>query len=422
MTRLRDRIVWFDYDALKPYSEDDVGLFCLSDRDISIILSCLRYTTWSARWYDSEGNRLRDVGRDDDLADAIEKSERLIGRLMSDSCSDLQNTFDALIDALGAVGGGGCGCGAGGAGSTDDPPSSSDWGDVNDPLDPGTPPDGFDTWEEYKSYKCDVATWILDNVISDIQWIKTLDIAALTVAGLAFGLLTPIPGDALFALLAGLIASLAISTGFATVLEDALTNGYEDILCALYTGENAAESKANAQTEIDTAIDAETANVALRAMLKLTVAFWVNYVGINKMFDRDVVFESQLPTGDCSACGVPQWWLCSTGGVTDWGEDYVEIQSVLLGDGVYWVSVGDDTGPGLSATVIDGAWTAPGVVPAFATAEEDVPRSVNVGCGSGDQADWDFTSAGFDGGPWSNAGVLQFRSGSDIKVRFEKLS
>lgn len=422
MTRLNERTVWFNYDALQPYSEDDVGLFCLSDRDVSIVLSCLRYTLWEARWYDSDGKRLRDVGRESDLEDAIERSERLISRFMADKCSDLTSLFEGLEVALTSIGSGGCGCGSSGAGSTDAPQSGSDWGDINDPPDPDVPPDGFDTWEEYETYKCDVATWILDSIISDLQWLQTVDILALTVTGLALGLVSPLPGDALFALLAGLLASLAVSTSFVLVLINAMQTGYDDMLCALYQANNAGQAKTDVKAEMDIAIDNATADVALRAMLKMTVAFWVNFVGINKLFDRDTVFESQLPSGDCSSCGAPQWWLCSTGGVTDWTESYVEIQSVILGDGDYWVSIGDDTAPGFTAEVIDGTWSAPSSVPTFATAVEFTPRSPDVGCGSGNGAAWDQTSASLQLGPHSNATIFQIRSDTDIKVRFTKLT
>jgi hypothetical protein len=82
MARLNERVVTFDYDALQEYDNDCNGLYCLTDRDVAIIVSCLRFTFWEARWVNSEGKKLRDVGREGDLAEAIAYAHDLTNDLL----------------------------------------------------------------------------------------------------------------------------------------------------------------------------------------------------------------------------------------------------------------------------------------------------------------------------------------------------
>lgn len=78
--RLDDTFVRFDYDDLEAYDDTCLKVVCLSDRDVSIILSCLRFVTWPSRW-EADGKLLRDQDRTGDLMDAIARGERLIDRI-----------------------------------------------------------------------------------------------------------------------------------------------------------------------------------------------------------------------------------------------------------------------------------------------------------------------------------------------------
>lgn len=413
-----EKRVTFNYDQLALYSETDIGLFCLSDRDLSMILSCLRVAMWSARWYGDDGKRLRETGRQADLEIAITYTERLIDRLMTDSCNDLAQTFDNLITALQQISSpsAGCGCGSAGAGSTDVGGSVSDWGDINDPPDPDTPPDGFDTWTEYRTYKCDVATQILNNLISDIQWFKSVDLVSMTLVGLALGLLTPVPGDEMFALLTVLIAISGLGAALLDDAEDSLTNHYDDLLCALYQANNASQAETDFKDTLHDAIDTEADNIANAAYLKLMFDLMTNFISINRLFDRDLLGEGSLPTGDCSDCGVPQWWDCLNGTVVEYGESYVEVEAVAVGAD-YLASIGCHTSPkDFTVDWVSGTWSTPASGPTFVTARENDPS--NVTCGAGSGSPWDYTASSIVLTGHTNTTELLFRSGDPFNVRF----
>jgi hypothetical protein len=82
MARRSETFLLYNYDALQVYDNTCQGVYCLTDREISIILSALRFAEWPSRWEGSSGKLLRDDGRDADLQDALDKTQALIAKLV----------------------------------------------------------------------------------------------------------------------------------------------------------------------------------------------------------------------------------------------------------------------------------------------------------------------------------------------------
>ena len=154
MARLNETFPLFDYDELQGFSEDVSGLFCLSQRDISLIHGAMRMIDWPSRWVGSDGVLLRDSGRDVELDEAIAFASRIAWRLSMSNCEDLATILSSV-----AAGGGGGSCGCGTTGTSDDEPAAPI--DTGDPGACSSPPPDFADCAEYITYKCDMADHIV---------------------------------------------------------------------------------------------------------------------------------------------------------------------------------------------------------------------------------------------------------------------
>lgn len=231
----------------------------------------------------------------------------------NDFISEL-NDIEAAITALG--GSGGCGCGSGGAGATSPPPDDTDTGDITEET--GTPPGGYTNWAEYQIFKCDIATWVVNNLLADIRWFQGVQIATMTLAGLSAGVLSVLSAFTLTGVLAALIAILAYEFTMLEDLETIIEENFEDLLCDIMQGTTSATSMANFIAGLETLIDAEVADPISEFLLKQLVSYWQDTSSFNLLYaHKDDVEMKQIPAGgDCGACGVS----CS---------------SILIGTGTY---------------------------------------------------------------------------------------
>lgn len=336
MVRLRDNIVTFDFDTLwTDFSDTACELVALSERDVSILLSSLRVAKWGTRWLAGD-LLLRDISRGDDLETALTYVETLERKLLMTGCLEgLIDTLSAINTTLAGLSSGvGCGCGSGGAGSSDVPASSVAPGPPGERS--GDPPEGFDTWSEYETYKCKVATWIVEAIQSDLDWFEVGNIVALTAAGLAVGLVTPVPGDELLLLL-GFLLALAAQEVLGEAIDEmqaAMVADYDDYVCALYNAGDVATAKANWEAVVDTSIDGQTEAFYAFICKAILNGFATNTL-LNKLVEDDTALDLHETEGDCSSCGAcePTFVTGSgnldTGGVISAeyvGEDNYEVE------------------------------------------------------------------------------------------------
>jgi hypothetical protein len=253
--------------------------------------------------------------------------------------SEIQAGLEAIAASLQSLANNSC-CGqgagqfgTGGSGSTQEPPSEVETGTPGEHT--GDPPAGFDTWQDYDDYKCAVATWIIDQMIGDLQNASFLQFASgmtlETVATLiAAAIISPIPGDEVI-LVAGLILS-AIALGIVSLLfdqlADALSEVRDDLVCDLFIGSSVSVAAVNAQETIDAACDANMDDVTA-GFCKNIASAWLSNDNLNRLFVKDG--SRSYPVGDCGDCDAHEDcqqcadWIVAPGAGTllldEWNED-----------------------------------------------------------------------------------------------------
>ena len=220
------------------------------------------------------------------------------------SCEELNSNLATIAAAIAAAGaGGGCNCGSGGTGDSPPPTNPDDTGDITEPT--GTPPDGYTSWGQYQIEKCNVANWIVDNILQDIAWIDTSFLVAGGTLALAAGLLSLIPGVILVILLAAIAAVLLFESGAIAIAEDAMFAGRDDLVCAVYTGENTQESMDNYIAQMVSIIGGTSLGVTSTFLIEEFLKLFAQPSSFNLLYaDADIVAQVQVPQGgDCSQCG-----------------------------------------------------------------------------------------------------------------------
>jgi len=221
------------------------------------------------------------------------------------TCNDLVGELSAIGDAITALSlDGGCGCGANGAGATSPAASPTDTGDIF--LATGTPPAGYDDWEQYQIIKCDVASYIVQSLIDDLRYFQIVQIANLTIGAMATGMISIVSGFTLTAILAGLLGILAYSVGMLFQAEEAFVAGFDDLVCAILTGTDAQESIDFFISEATSQLVAAIADPISEFLLIQLVTSWADTIFFNLLYaEYDSVLEYSIPGGaDCSACGL----------------------------------------------------------------------------------------------------------------------
>lgn len=224
------------------------------------------------------------------------------------NCTQIAASLDAIANAINAlVCGGGFGGGSGGAGQTAAAPSPVS----TTPFDrTGPAPPGFATWAEYDTYACNMAHYIVNQLIGDIATAGVLAAgvsAATSLAPFLIGaLFTPIPFDDLLiiAALGVEMAAIALSTSY---IITALEAGFDDLVCSLLSGTSAPESLV-AFTDNISAIIAADPTISGFGTLGVNIATdytnsFVQYDSINRLFDKQAY---EIPTGQVCDCGAPQ--------------------------------------------------------------------------------------------------------------------
>lgn len=251
MARLDDTRQTFDYDALLTFSTGWEGcIYCLSPETAYLAsLNLERFTAWRKRWHHTNGDELTNEEWDNAQAIVAQGVYELMG-----SCDTLGSEIRAGLETLalaiqssGGTGGGGC------------YPQNSvieciinlpneellgpgEYEQGNPAVDP--PPDGFSTWDEYFTYKCQAANFIWWLERKHMANLRSFEgIAALasllgpSVAGLA-GLLPAAFTPAGFAAFVAAIVAIGLLSLTSWFFMDEMIQWWDDnretIVCALY--------------------------------------------------------------------------------------------------------------------------------------------------------------------------------------------
>lgn len=224
--------------------------------------------------------------RDDSIGDAI--------RYLADRVANLNFCCND------GPGPGVTGGGTGGSGGTAEPPSEVDDGDTS-----GTPPEGFDTWQEYFSNKCASATWIVNQWQADLERAQQINFYAgmtltVVIRLLALALLTPIPGDEVVLMAATVIAAIGAGLINSTLeaLEAVLTGFEAELVCSLYEATSVESARSGAYGIFDTAVN--DPNPLVENWAKSLTRHWLTNDNLNRLFEKSET--ENYPPGDCSEC------------------------------------------------------------------------------------------------------------------------
>ncbi len=332
--RSLDHIIVYDFDLLfGNWPTDHFGVYVLSQWDVQLILASLRFANWPVRWVDSNGLKLRDLGRVADLRQVEDEVAKTEWRLKMSLEGILEEGFDAWAEAIVeaaqiACSCGNGGCGAGGSGQSSEPADTQDTdNEIEDP------PEGFATWAAYKAYKCDVADWIVAEMTGDASRLTTLNLVGLAVASVSAAiipvLLTPVPIDDIVVIAGVVVAAIALGVSAQENARDLLIDHADDLMCAIYLGVDVQDSidRFNAMVAYHADIDypAQPLNYYIEALL----AAFATPDNFNRLIVPDAT--QTYPSGDCGDCGIGcgtgewvlTWGTIVSGDPTEYGTDFV---------------------------------------------------------------------------------------------------
>lgn len=317
-----------DFDNLWERFDDSEHLIaCLAERDIAIILSCLRYTLWSSRWFDSDNRLLRDVGRDTDLETALTYAEQLQGRLLM-ACSlssDLQAIATAITNknvCCNGVGPGYISDGQGGVwyGSEEPIAKPTTFGGVGE----------FETETAFNEHLCAAANNMVAGLILSLNNWSAMSLVSVIAGSVLVAFLVATPPVAIFVALGVLAGGFALLQTLANYID---TNR-QDWVCAIYNATGYSDMLVQVDTLIGEAV------VALDIGL-----FEVNITDIiHAALSTDVFNQAYSVIGlpapidpvDCTVCVEEEAWeiLSGTGELATDGTSFV-ISSALVGANHY---------------------------------------------------------------------------------------
>jgi len=337
-------------------TDDDAFLVCLTSQEVHIIRAFVfPYATWRTRFVRWVQDNLFETATDEELSAYQEKLEALDdtlgGALMP--CSDIKEGLEAIAAALAGLqpvtqnvtcgGGGGSNpacSGVLGAIAGMDPGQVIPQTPIEEPDPEGDPPEGFDSWEEYYTRKCQASyalfAW-MRNFLTTMQsasgaaqnLASAVGIAQLImiVIGIA---LDPI---AMAGLAAAVLAVLLISTDALIKISgavDYLDTHKDEIICAFYNSGSALDVQQIATSAIEDAVQAiewgsvfaplgealETAIAAVGSQLLSN-----NVVNVLFYAAEDVV----LPEAECN-CGTTGWHFdASSEGWSAWEDERNDV-------------------------------------------------------------------------------------------------
>lgn len=244
-------------------------------------------------------------------------------------CEDLVNAFNNLSASFQA----GC-CGNGSFGAGQNEPAASTQVDSE-----GDFPPEFDTYAEYRAYKCDVANRIIEGIREDMEWLAAGTLVTLVASGLVASLFTPIPFDDIL-LLVGFVVSLLLQgvlAGTALAVDTTIDTERQTLVCLLYDATDATDAK--------TIVTSYMASLLTATEMALFASVWT-FASVNALFGKDLLLEaSPLPdavscagcTSECELCVVSDANPSQHGVFTIISETVITVVSgIEPGIPLYW--------------------------------------------------------------------------------------
>ena len=210
-----------------------------------------------------------------------------------------------------------CSTGSGGAGGNAEPPNG--YQDVGD-----EPPNGFDTYGEYETFKCKMATLFIQEILSDLEYVLTLQIIEITATVLAATLISPIPGDEIVVLVGAMliVAAAGILSSLLSEIIDGLEEDLASLVCDLFLSTDVSGAQG---------VMYSWARDTLSGSAQMLFGWWLGVNSLNRLFQFTNVI---LGGGACGECEWPAARLKDT--FTD--DDDVTLQVHTPEDGGPWLA------------------------------------------------------------------------------------
>lgn len=281
-------------DLVKEADYTSEVIICVPDFAWSVARSLLEQygqwrTTYAMEYYD-QGYRIPNFEEWDTISASI--SAFLEARDMS---CDLKESLDCICNAVQEVAAatysGNVGSNYLPAGDLDPVPFVDDGEAI---------PDGFDTYEEYQDYKCQIASTIWYELRTDYNTMATVDMLALGGAlALAPLLITGVPGLLLVTGYVIFTTSVAAGTAFFSEAVSQLDLLEEQLICSLFNALDVTQARDNFLGVINT--ESSWSNTLFAGTFAQTAALWLNNTNLNALFSSDP--GRDLRPYDCSVCG-----------------------------------------------------------------------------------------------------------------------
>lgn len=269
-----DAIWLYNYPSLAAQDDCAELMVWLSERDINIIWNAiLNVDRFRSRVFNANNGDYYDIVTQDEFSQFQEWVSdckiNLGGYLMcNDLLSDISGNLAALVDAIGGLSMGnnsGC-CGgipgasggtAGGGMSPADPSGQV----TDDTAREGDPPPGFESWSAYDAYACDWATYILNQIKTDVATMELIDIGGRSgealVAVLVPLLINPVGWTVLLSIAVIMIAATVEALLYSYIITN-IEGNFDDYVCAMLAGDDVSSSISSFGTKVDELISADS--------------------------------------------------------------------------------------------------------------------------------------------------------------------
>lgn len=208
------------------------------------------------------------------------------------SCSsDVSNALLQIAAALNnqtAVGGGSgsgcCGGSTGGAGMYPPNPGGVDTTDSDPATDP--PPEGYDSWEQYETQRCGVATQIMEDLQTSLGQMTIIVVSGLSVEALVELLIVTLTltiSTAGLVAIAGLLLTIGATVICATALS-LVNDNFAELVCALLDGTNSQTSRASFLAKWYEIVDDAAIDPIEGFAIKQLIEYMVGNEEINRMY------------------------------------------------------------------------------------------------------------------------------------------
>lgn len=330
----RNPVSWVDSN-----SYPDIGgchLVCLSDRQCAIIRDMVYpAATWRTRFCRRVYGQTFTAGDPTIRQEHLKEVDDLlyqIGGASNMACTELIQALVDLATALATASGGQTVVNCGSCGGSENPTAVATLAgcvgqlpaesllpaeDIEEPSGYGEPPEGWDTWEEYRSYKCQAAHWVVDTLIASLRNFgvanligASLSLVSATVLGGLGALAGILAPPAFLAIVASLVQLELLASGAAQLLRQVSDNvavHRSELICAMYKSGSAADAVELLNSALEDAVEGVVYGAAFEALagpigglLGGLVASMVD-MGVTRVMwqlTADVVYYG----ADCSTC------------------------------------------------------------------------------------------------------------------------